>query len=112
MRFIVLLLGLVLAATTPAYPEADTQPLFKLPQDIEFTGPSDQLQTAVIFGDPTKPGLYVERFRLRLGLKLPPHWHPDYMRNVVVLSGRLYYAFVEGWDEARLNALPTVSFYY
>ena len=54
------LLGLVLAATTPAHPEADTRPLFKLPQDIEFTGPPDQLQTAVIFGDPTKPGLYVE----------------------------------------------------
>jgi len=43
MRLVFLLLGLVLAATTPAYPEADTRPLFKLPQDIEFTGPSDQL---------------------------------------------------------------------
>jgi hypothetical protein len=52
MRFVFLLLGLVLAATTPAYPEADTRPLFKLPQDIEFTGPPDQLQSAIIFGDP------------------------------------------------------------
>jgi quercetin dioxygenase-like cupin family protein len=112
MRIVFLLLGLVLAATTPAYPEADTRPLFKLPQDIEFTGPADQLQSAIIFGDPTKPGLYVQRFRLPPGLKLPPHWHPDDMRTVVVLSGTLYYAFGERWDEARLNALPTGSFFY
>jgi hypothetical protein len=56
MRIVFLLLGLVLACTAPAYADSDTRPLFKLPQEIEFTGPPDQLQSAVIFGDPTKPG--------------------------------------------------------
>jgi quercetin dioxygenase-like cupin family protein len=111
MRFL-FLLGLILACATPAYAEADTRPLFKLENDIEFTGPPDQLQSAVVFGDPTKPGLYVQRFRLPSGLKLPPHWHPDEMRTVVVLSGTLYYAFGERWDESKLVKLPPESFFY
>ena len=84
----------------------------KLPQEIEYTGAADQLQTAVVFGDPTKPGLYVQRFRFPLGLKVPPHWHPEEMRTVVVLSGTLYYAFGERWDESKLTALPPGSFFY
>ncbi len=104
MRFIVLLLGLILACATPALADSDTRPLFKLPQEIEFTGPPDQLQSAVVFGDPTKPGLYVQRFRFPPGLKVPPHWHPDEMRTVVVLSGTLYYAFGERWDESEARA--------
>jgi quercetin dioxygenase-like cupin family protein len=112
MRFAFLLLGLILAWTTPALADSDTRPLFKLPQEIEFTGPPDQLQNAVIFGDPTKPGLYVQRFRFPPGLKVPPHWHPDEMRTVVILSGTLYYAFGERWDESKLTPLPEGSFFY
>jgi quercetin dioxygenase-like cupin family protein len=116
MRFaksILLLLILAVAGlTSPAFAEADARPLMKLPQDIEYTGAADQLQSAVIFGDPTKPGLYVQRFRFPAGLKVPPHWHPDRMRTVVVVSGTLYYAFGEQWDEQKLTALPPGSFFY
>jgi quercetin dioxygenase-like cupin family protein len=112
MRFAFLLLGLVLTWTSPALAESDTRPLFKLPQEIEFSGPPDQLQNAVIFGDPTKPGLYVQRFRFPPGLKVPPHWHPDEMRTVVVLSGTLYYAFGERWDESKFTQLTAGSFFY
>ena len=84
----------------------------KLPQEIEYSGAPDQLQSAVVFGDPTKPGLYVQRFRFPPGLKVPPHWHPEEMRTVVVLSGTLYYAFGENWDEKKLTAFPPGSFFY
>jgi hypothetical protein len=67
MRAIFLLLGLVLACATPALAESDVRPLFKFPKEIEFSGPPDQLQSAVVFGDPTKPGLYVQRFRFHPG---------------------------------------------
>jgi uncharacterized RmlC-like cupin family protein len=97
---------------SPAFAESDARPLIKLPQEIEFTGAPDQLQTAVVFGDPTKSGLYVERFRFPAGLKVLPHWHPDEMRTVVVVSGTLYYAFGEQWDEKKLSALPPGSFFY
>ena len=94
-RMIFLLFCLIASLAQPAFAEADDRPLMKLPQEIEYTGAADQLQTAVVFGDPTKPGLYVQRFRFPLGLKVPPHWHPEEMRTVVVLSGTLYYAFGE-----------------
>jgi hypothetical protein len=92
---ICLLLCLVAGLAQPAFAEADDRPLMKLPQEIEYSGAPDQLQSAVVFGDPTKPGLYVQRFRFPPGLKVPPHWPPEEMRTVVVLSGTLYYAFGE-----------------
>ena len=111
-RMICLLLCLVAGLAQPAFAEADDRPLMKLPQEIEYSGAPDQLQSAVVFGDPTKPGLYVQRFRFPPGLKVPPHWHPEEMRTVVVLSGTLYYAFGEHWDEKKLTALPPGSFFY
>jgi quercetin dioxygenase-like cupin family protein len=111
-RTICLLLGLIVALERPAFAEADDRPLMKLPQEIEYSGAPDQLQNAVVFGDLAKPGLYVQRFRFPPGLKVPPHWHPEEMRTVVVLSGTLYYAFGEQWDEKKLVALPAGSFFY
>src|SRR5262245_21445660 len=108
-RLVCLLFALVVAAPSLAHAEADARPLMKLPQDIEYTGAADQLQSAVGFGDPTKPGLYVQRFRFPAGLKVMPHWHPDRMRTVVVVSGTLHYAFGEQWDEKKLTALPPGS---
>src|SRR5262249_47624249 len=100
-RLPLVVLLLVAAWASPASAEADDRLLMKLPQEIEYSGAPDQLQTAVIFGDPTKQGFYVERFRFPPGLKVPPHWHPDEMRTVVVISGTLYYAFGEQWDEKK-----------
>ena len=113
IRTFFLLLGLVLGTlSSPARADSDARPLTLLPGDIEFTGAGNELQTAVIFGDPAKPGVYVQRFRFPAGLKVMPHWHPDRMRTVVVLSGTLYYAFGEQWDEQKLNPLPAGSFFY
>jgi quercetin dioxygenase-like cupin family protein len=103
---------MVVAAARPALAEADDRPLMKLPQEIEYSGAPDQLQSAVVFGDPAKPGYYVQRFRFPPGLKVPPHWHPEEMRTVIVISGTLYYAFGEQWNETKLVALPPGSFFY
>jgi quercetin dioxygenase-like cupin family protein len=43
--------------------------------------------------------------------RLPPHWHPNEARTVVVLSGTLYFAFGEKFDESKLKALPAGSFF-
>src|SRR5262249_18319304 len=108
-----LLLSLLFAAlASPASADSDARPLTLLPGDIEFTGAGNELQSAIIFGDPTKPGVYVQRFRFPAGFKVMPHWHPDRMRTVVVLSGTLYYAFGEQWDEQKLAPLPAGSFFY
>jgi quercetin dioxygenase-like cupin family protein len=44
-------------------------------------------QNAVLYGDPTKAGVYVQRTKFPPGTKVMPHWHPDEWRTAVVLSG-------------------------
>ena len=72
-----LVLCVALVATLTYAQDTDTSVL-KLPQDIEFKGPlSGPPQTAVLYGDPTKPGVFVSRVKFPAGWKDPPHWHPD-----------------------------------
>lgn len=102
----------VAAFSTPTYAESDARPLIKLPQDVEFKGAPQELKTATLFGDPTKPGIYVQRVKFPAGIKVPPHWHPDEMRTVIVVSGTLHFAFGEQWDESKMTPLPTGAFFY
>ena len=49
---------------TFAYSQVTDTSVLKLPQDVEFKGPlSGAPQTAVLYGDPTQPGLFVTRVR-------------------------------------------------
>ena len=89
---------------------ADTS-IVKLPADIEYKGLAGVPQRAVLFGDPTKAELYVERLKIQAGMKSQPHWHPDYPRTVVVLSGTFYFGKGEQWDESKLVAYPVGTFY-
>lgn len=63
---------------------------------------------AVVYGDPTKPGLYATRLRAPNGLKVLPHTHPD-DRIYTVLSGTLYLGVGEQWDESKLVGYPQGS---
>ena len=75
------------AALIPAFAHAQDATI-KLPEDITYKAALPGIpQVAVLFGDPTKPGVYVVRVKVPSGLKLMPHWHPDEVRTVVVLSG-------------------------
>jgi hypothetical protein len=82
-----------------------------LPQDIEFKGPADKPQTAILYGDPTEPGVFVTRIKFPAGFKDMPHWHPDELRPIAVLSGTLYFANGDKWDESKFKAYPAGSFY-
>jgi hypothetical protein len=80
------------------------QPVVKFPNDIEFKAPvSPGSQNAVLYGDPTKPGVYVQRTKFPPGTKVMPHWHPDEWRTAVVLSGTLYFGVGEQWDERDIR---------
>jgi len=83
--------------------------VMRLPQDIQFTGPGMN-QTTVLYGDPSKAGLYVYRTRLSAGSKNLPHWHPE-ERTVTILSGTLYYSVGEQWDEGKFLAHPPGTFF-
>jgi quercetin dioxygenase-like cupin family protein len=95
-----------------AYAQGTDTGVLKLPQDIEFKGPlTGPPQTVVLYGDPTKPGVFVSRVKFSAGWKDPPHWHPDEVRTVVVLSGTLYFGSGEKWDESKFRAYPAGTFY-
>lgn len=84
-----------------------------MPQDIQWKPPpvSPGPETAVTYGDPSKPGVYVMRARFPAGLKLMPHFHPDEWRTGVVLSGNYHFGLGEQWDESKLRAYPPGTFF-
>jgi hypothetical protein len=65
----------------------------------------------VLYGDPTKPGLFVSRVKFSAGWKDSPHWHPDEVRTVVVLSGTLFFGSGDKRDESKFRAYPAGTFY-
>lgn len=82
------------------------------PQDIKFKAPFvGYPAVANIFGDPTKAELFVQQVKFPAGFKLMPHWHPEDVRTVVILSGTLYYSTGEQWDESKLKAFPAGTFF-
>jgi uncharacterized RmlC-like cupin family protein len=69
------------------------------------------LETVILFGNPDALELYIQRIKIPAGTRLVPHSHPNLMRMVMVLSGTLYFAFGEKFDESKLTALPPGTFF-
>jgi quercetin dioxygenase-like cupin family protein len=69
------------------------------------------LVSAVLAGDPSRPGPYVMRVKIPANAKLAPHFHPDEVRMVTVLSGTLYFAFGDKFEEPKLKAFGPGSFF-
>ncbi len=64
---------------------------------------------SVVYGDPSKPGPYVVRFKAPAGYKIPAHWHPA-AENVTVLKGTFYMGKGDKLDEKTSEAMPVGSF--
>jgi hypothetical protein len=88
-------------------------PVRILPEELQWSGNPQQhgLQTAALFGDPRKAEPYAERIKIPAHTRLKPHWHPNAIRMVTVLSGTLYFAFGEDFDEAKLKPMPVGTFF-
>jgi quercetin dioxygenase-like cupin family protein len=68
------------------------------------------VQTTVLTGDPTKPGLYTVRVSIAPHTQVRPHTHRD-NRSVLVLSGLWRMGYGRTADPAALKELPAGSFY-
>lgn len=95
----------------PAHAQNADTSVVKFPQDIVYKGPLGAPQHATLFGDPSQAGLYVDRIKFMPGMKVMPHWHPDTVRTVLVMSGTFYFAVGEQWDESKLKVYPAGTLY-
>lgn len=104
---------LALGVAAGAYAQVPGDGVVKFPDKIEWKAPavSPGPSTAVLYGDPSKPGVYVSRTKFPAGFKLMPHTHPDDWRTVVVLSGTIYFGLGDNWDESKLQARPAGTFF-
>ena len=59
---------------------------FKVPDQIKWVTSASGASTAVVLGDPEKPGLYIQLNKWSPGHMSRPHWHPN-DRYITVISG-------------------------
>ena len=67
-------------------------------------------EEVTIFGDPGKPGMYVQLLKCAPGQRIAAHHHAG-DRVATVLSGSWNFGYGEKFDEAKLQHLPIGSIY-
>ena len=100
-----------MGAAGDSFAQTSAASMVRLPGDIVYEGQPGTPQHVTLFGDPAKAGLYVDRIKFTAGTKVMPHWHPDPVRTVLVLSGTFYFAVGEVFDETKLTAYPAGTLY-
>jgi hypothetical protein len=107
-----LLILTVLALPVPA-PAADidrTIADFVAPKDIQWRrNPAGTNESAILYGDPTKPGPYVARIKWLPGNMSRPHFHPN-DRFFAVISGTWWMGTGDKFDPASTVPVPAGSY--
>jgi pimeloyl-ACP methyl ester carboxylesterase/quercetin dioxygenase-like cupin family protein len=70
----------------------------------------ERIETTVLLGDPTKPGIYTIALHIPADTVILAHTHRD-DRVATVISGTLYFGYGTRRDPAVLRSLPAGSFY-
>jgi hypothetical protein len=79
-----------------------------LPDNIPWVKTANS-DTAILAGDPTKPGIYVELTRWHAGHMSRPHFHP-FDRYITVISGTWWVGTGTKYDPATTVGMPPGSF--
>ena len=106
-------IGLASLAGSAAGQETGEHKLIS-PQDIKW-GPAPPsvpsgAQAAVLYGDPSKQGLFAFRLKVPKGYHIAPHTHPE-PEIVTVLSGTARLGMGTTADHDKAQALPAGSFF-
>lgn len=115
MKLTTSVVTLALVGATFALPAsaADEHNIFT-PQDVEWSsGPAslpEGAEMAVLFGDPSKDGLFAMRLKMPDGYRIAPHSHPR-PEVVTVISGTFRVGMGETAEDAGAKALPAGSFF-
>jgi quercetin dioxygenase-like cupin family protein len=106
------ILGVALGVLPRAFAEKDAQGfVITKPGELKFepneTGSGPDI--AVVYGDPTKPGLYIIRARFKPGVMSKPHYHPT-DRHVTVISGTWWAGTDASGDPSKTTPLGAGSY--
>lgn len=104
-------LGIVMAMPSSYAADIDRTAVdFKTPSDIKWVrNAAGTNESAVLFGDPSKPGPYVVRIKWLPGNMSRPHFHPN-DRFFVVLSGTWWMGTGEKFDPDSTVPAPAGSY--
>jgi quercetin dioxygenase-like cupin family protein len=86
-----------------------THSMFTLPEDMPWQGTVGRNQTINLFGDPTKPGPYIQLMKWWPGAYSGPHMHPN-TRNEYVVSGTWWVSTSSVQDKTQTYPLPAGTF--
>jgi hypothetical protein len=81
----------------------------KLPDDIKWVANPSGSETAVLVGDPSKPGLYVVLNKWKAHHNSKPHSHPN-DRFITVISGTWWVGTGSDYNPEHLKPVPAGSF--
>jgi quercetin dioxygenase-like cupin family protein len=105
-----MMVGMVGSAKAPA-PELNPAAItYKLPDQIKWTDSASKgAKVAVLFGDPSKPGLYIELLKWAPHYMSRPHYHP-HDRYLTVISGTWWVGTGAKYDPDSTVPLPAGTF--
>ena len=107
------LLGFALLPTSAVSQQSGEQKLLPA-QDIKWGAAPPSVpsgaQAAVLYGDPSKEGMFAFRLKMPKDYQIPPHTHPK-TEIVTVLSGTARLGMGEKADREKAQALPAGSFF-
>src|SRR5262249_37773627 len=102
------ILGFGLATVGQAVGAHSSAGMFKLPDQIDWKGTGGN-RSAVLVGDPEKPGLYVVINKWLAGNFSRPHFHPN-DRFITVLKGTWWVGTGNKFDPNNTVAMPAGTF--
>jgi quercetin dioxygenase-like cupin family protein len=110
---VIAILGLAGGASTGQAQTAEAHKLLTA-EEIKW-GPAPAsippgAESAVLYGDPGKEGLFALRLKLPKGYRIPPHTHPR-PEVVTVISGTFRLGMGETADQSKATPLPAGSFF-
>jgi quercetin dioxygenase-like cupin family protein len=108
------ILSLALMTMTIAVGAAGPDPAvlsYKMPADLKWIESATYpgLKSAVLYGDPGKPGPYAVRNRFSPGSFSRPHFHPN-DRYILVLSGTWWVGTGDKFDPDSTTPMPAGTF--
>jgi len=113
LRFLLVAPILAFALGGPGYAtELDPAAVvYKLPDQIQWSPPNDRgAQSAVLVGDPSKPGLYIVLTKWLAGNHFShPHFHPN-DRYITVIKGTWWVGSGRKYDPNNTVPMPAGSF--